>query len=124
MPTDTPTLLEESKCFLCHGISSEEAMELALLSRIANRTQNPPVLSVTYDPFTQVFMIHWTGELPDHWTWQTSEDGENDWIDQYNSLSPEEFEYVLGVPGYYVRVERRDALNITIGIPSNVAGPT
>lgn len=34
MPIDPQSLFEESKCYLCYGISTAQALELALLARI------------------------------------------------------------------------------------------
>lgn len=37
------TLMEESKCYLCLGISQAEALELALLNRIAEGASSSPL---------------------------------------------------------------------------------
>jgi hypothetical protein len=35
-PTDSQTLVDESKCFICSGVNMTEGMILALLARISN----------------------------------------------------------------------------------------
>lgn len=45
MSTDANTLLAESKCYLCLGISLAEALQLALLNNISNSGVNANILS-------------------------------------------------------------------------------
>ena len=100
MPPTPQTLLAEAECYLCTGVSLEEAMELALLAEIASvKPITPPVLSFSFPNLSWTF----SGSNPQTWSIQESNDFGATW-EQVNTVAGTARGAVFTDSGVLVRI--------------------
>lgn len=116
MTNDPQTLLSNAQCYVCEGVSIEQALELALLASIVNAPPNV----LTLEPITNAQLNwDWAGPNPDHWEVQYSADGATGWIDiraVAGNLRTDPIDDGL----IYVRLIGRDVANNNVTPYSNV----
>jgi hypothetical protein len=113
MAVDSQTLLAEAKCYLCNGVTLEEALELALLARVASPPP-APVLSFAFPN------LHWTfsGTNPEIWSVQGSDDGGITWFEDSSVPGISRSSPFLD-SGVLARVVGEDVFGNEIVAPSN-----